>query len=44
MFCLWEAEKPEDIEAGLGQANGYLTLDVFKVDEIDWAQMAKAGG
>ena len=44
MFCLWEADKPEDIEASLGQANDYLTLDVFKVDEIDWEQMAKAGG
>lgn len=44
MFCLWEADNPEDIEASLGQANNYLTLDVFKVDEIDWEKMAKAGG
>jgi hypothetical protein len=43
MFCLWEADKPEDIEASLGPALDYLTLDAMQVDEIDWEQVAKAG-
>ena len=45
-FCLWEAEKPEDIEATLkafGQLE-YVTLDSMQVDEIDWEQLAKVGG
>ena len=42
IFCLWEGEKVEDIEAiirdsGLGD---YITVDVMPVDEIDWAQLA----
>ena len=44
VFCLWEADKPEDIEAGLEDAIDYLTWDIIQVDEIDWEQMAKAGG
>ena len=43
MFCLWEADKPEDIEASLGQFLDYLTIDNIKVDEIDWEEAAKAG-
>jgi hypothetical protein len=44
LFCLWEAEKPADIEATLREYGfmDYLTLDAMKVDEVDWAQMAKA--
>ena len=41
MFCLWEADKPEDIEATLGPLLDYLTIDNFKVDEIDWEEFAK---
>ncbi len=45
-FCLWEADKPEDIEATL-KAFGFLefvTLDSMQVDEIDWEQLAKEVG
>lgn len=41
MFCLWEADKPEDIVATLGPLLDYLTVDNIKVDEIDWAEVAK---
>ena len=41
VFCLWEAEKPEDIEGTLGQLLDYLTVDNIKVDEIDWQELAK---
>jgi hypothetical protein len=41
MFCLWEADKPEDIETTLGQFLDYLTVDNIKVDEIDWEEFAK---
>ena len=41
MFCLWEAEKPEDIETTLGPFLDYLTVDNIKVDETDWAEYAK---
>lgn len=44
MFCLWEADKPEDIEATLGPFLELLTVDNFKVDEIDYEEMAKSGG
>ena len=41
MFCLWEADKPEDIEATLGEFLEYLTVDNLKVDEVDWEEFAK---
>ncbi len=41
MFCLWEANKPEDIVATLGPLLDYLTVDNIKVDEIDWQEVAK---
>jgi len=41
MFCLWEAEKPEDINTSLGQFLEYLTVDNLKVDEVDWEAYAK---
>ena len=46
MFCLWEADKPEDVEATLNAFGflEYVTLDSMKVDETDWEQVAKAGG
>ncbi len=42
VFCLWEAEKPEDVMAVL-QSSGlsnYVTVDLMQVTEIDWAQLA----
>jgi hypothetical protein len=44
IFCLWEAEKPEDIEASLGDFLNYVTIDNLQVDEIDWEEAARAGG
>ena len=43
VFCLWEAEQPADIDATLHEfgLDAYLTADIMKVDEIDWAQLAK---
>jgi hypothetical protein len=44
IFCLWEGERAEDIEAVIrdsGMAE-YVTSDVMPVDEIDWAQLAQA--
>jgi hypothetical protein len=41
VFCLWEADKPEDIVTSLGEFLDYLTVDNVKVDEIDWAEFAK---
>ena len=43
IFCLWEAEKPEDIEASLGDFLNFVTIDNLQVDEIDWEEAAKAG-
>ena len=43
MFCLWEADKAEDVEATI-KAFGlleYFTVDSMQVDEIDWAELAK---
>lgn len=46
MFCLWEADKPEDVEATINQFGllDYMTLDTMEVDETDWEQVAKASG
>ncbi len=43
VFCLWEAEKPEDIETSLGDVMNYVTLEPHQVDEIVWAELAQAG-
>jgi hypothetical protein len=46
VFCLWVGESAEDIEAVIrdsGMAD-FITSDVMPVDEIDWAQLALAGG
>ncbi len=40
VFCLWEADKPEDIGTSLGQLLEYVTYDPLEVDEIDWAELA----
>jgi hypothetical protein len=46
VFCLWEADRGEDVEATLGRLGvlDHLTADVMQVDEIDWPAMAKGGG
>lgn len=43
VFCLWEADKAEDVVATIEQfrLHDYLTVDNMKVDEIDWPEMAK---
>ncbi|MFZ0928141.1 MAG: hypothetical protein WAN11_06055 [Syntrophobacteraceae bacterium] len=41
VFCLWEADKPEDINTSMGPLLEYLTVDNIKVDEIDWLEFAK---
>ena len=43
MFCLWEADKPQDIETMLESGGDFLTADIMLVDETDWAAVAKAG-
>ncbi len=44
VFCLWEADKPEDVwtvlrDSGLAD---YVTTDLMRVDEVDWGELAKA--
>lgn len=41
-FCLWEAEKPEDIITTLGDLMEHVTADLLPVDEIDWAELTLA--
>jgi hypothetical protein len=41
-FCLWEAEKPEDIITTLGALMNHITADLLPVDEIDWAELTLA--
>jgi len=42
VFCLWEAEKAEDVMASLRALKllDALTADTIQVDELDWAQAA----
>ena len=42
IFCLWEADKPEQVDAALALTADYITWDIIQVDEIDWAELAKA--
>lgn len=44
VFCLWEAEKPEDVVSVLRDSGltDYVTVDVMPVEEIDWAELALA--
>ena len=44
MFCLWEAEKPEDVMAVLAESGltDYVTVDLMQVDAIDWKELAKS--
>jgi len=46
LFWLWEADKIEDVEATIRSFGflEYFTLDAMQVDEIDWGELAKAGG
>lgn len=43
VFCLWEAEKPEDVMAVLAESGltDYVTVDLMQVDAIDWKELAK---
>jgi hypothetical protein len=45
LFCLWEADKIEDVEATIKSFGflEYFTVDTMQVDEIDWGELAKAG-
>jgi hypothetical protein len=43
VFCLWEANNPQDIDVVLkdsGMAE-YISSDIMAVDEIDWAHLAR---
>lgn len=44
LFCLWEANKQQDVEATIESLGlmDYFTLDCMRVDEIDWAALAKS--
>jgi hypothetical protein len=44
VFCLWEADKPEDVEEVLRESglNDYVTTDLMQVDALDWKELAKA--
>ncbi|MDA8307689.1 MAG: hypothetical protein M0Z81_12775, partial [Deltaproteobacteria bacterium] len=42
VFCLWEAENPEEINIAIEALRDYLTVDIFKVDEIDWKGLAES--
>ena len=44
LVCLWEGDKPEQVEASLTSLAEYVTSDIMQVDEIDWAELAKPGG
>ena len=46
LFCLWESVRAKDVEATIRSFGllDYFTLDAMQVDEIDWEEMAKAGG
>ena len=43
LFCLWEANELQDVEAAVESLGlmDYFTLDCMRVDEIDWAALAK---
>ena len=41
-FCLWEADRPEDVITTLGALNDLITTDLLLVDEIAWADVAQA--
>ncbi len=43
VFCLWEAEKPEDVMTVLRDSGltNYVTVDLMQVDAIDWGELAK---
>ena len=45
LYCPWETDKPEDVEATIRSFGflEYFTLDSMQVDEIDWGELAKAG-
>ena len=46
LFCLWEADKAEDVESTIESFGllEYFTLDAMQVDETDWEELAMASG
>ena len=44
VFCLWEAEKAEDVMAVLRESGlaEHVTADVMQVDAIDWKELGRA--
>lgn len=42
LFCLWEAESPEDISTVLDavELSRYLTADIMRVEELSWEELA----
>jgi hypothetical protein len=46
LFCIWEGDSAEEVEATIRSfgLREFFTLDAMQVDEIDWAQIASAGG
>ena len=44
LFCLWEANNPQDIETTIESFGflDYFTLDTMRVDEINWKLLAKS--
>jgi hypothetical protein len=45
LFCLWEADRAEDVQRTLQNFGllEFLTADIMQVGETDWAQLAQAG-
>jgi hypothetical protein len=39
VFCIWEADNPEDIRAAIQALDEWVTTDLFLVEEVDWAQV-----
>jgi len=44
VFCLWQADKPEDVMTVLRDSglSNIVTTDLMQVDAVDWAELAKA--
>ena len=42
LFCLWEANNQQDVEATIESLGllDYITFDCMRVDEIDWLTLA----
>jgi len=44
VFCLWEAQNPEDVMTVLAESGlaNIVTTDLMQVDPIDWKELARA--